>query len=464
MDNTKGSEMDTSPAKVAQKTNGKGKCLLFVLFGLCLLVLVSCICTSGVYLASRGENGDDNEIENQKQENDSDNNDFENDLGGSSYVPSTEVDFDYDYQYKSVPSGVEAYDRPQLELLLDAVTLAESKGWNGENDGSLNFSYKDFDESRLEDYAKRFKNYQSSEKGIQSDRRDLYYGSQAKSDIEKVIWDAREEYLKFLGAQGIADKYIKEIDEYVFTTSDENVEYVIDKGGSLVDGYNRTDYTRRQMKIDGTDVNKVMNDLVTAEVFGPIPSGSAKEAKIREYRDASVRMVIYHEMTHILQQAYVNLHITSEQKATGSRQLWKDATKTLIDIDKSLYWEWFDNRIISEESQAEGIMMLVMYDHYDMSEDQQTKLWNQWIGRENNNAELVHKIGVVFHKNFPSYLKVHIQSFGDKVYEEAFDGYKGDKSEVEAMLGYSDRLAAYWGYFNPVTEEQAELIWDALKD
>ncbi|EKE00127.1 MAG: hypothetical protein ACD_22C00089G0009 [uncultured bacterium] len=362
--------------------------------------------------------------------------------------------FDYNYKTRTTPTGVTPYNRPYLKIIKDAVDLVSKTDWNGRSGTSFGLSYTDFDQQAIAKYVEEFKEFKKLGE-IPEDKKYLFDNTTADVEINKEIQKARSEFLEYLKKNGVAQKYITEIDTYVLPTG--RLKYVAGTGRSKAGPYGG-DYSQVSIELQASDTYKSMNQLVSSNVFGT--------ADPKKYRDGALRLIVYHEMTHVLQQAYINLHVTPEEKAKGDQNMWENATKTLLAADTEYYWSWVYNNRLSEESQANGLMLHAFGDTYGLNSSQKQIIWNAWVGKDALNANTLFEIGKIFHQKYPTYLQMSFLDFGYKVYKEAFANYPNveDRELIKSMLNYTIEIPKYVGYFNPMEDYKLPTFWGLLED
>src|SRR5512143_441115 len=76
------------------------------------------------------------------------------------------------------------------------------------------------------------------------------------------------------------------------------------------------------------------------DLLGEAPSeAAARLAYQRQLRDLALRQLVYHEMTHVLQRAYIHVHTPAKEHQAKSADVYADKTLDK-DVDTQYHWQW----------------------------------------------------------------------------------------------------------------------------
>ena len=224
----------------------------------------------------------------------------------------------------------------ELDLMLDALRLLDAKKWNGSIDQPLPLSESEFDPAKLRAYIADADADQVV-MTMPPDIEPVYLSTDSVQEIRAVLFSAHSEYIDFLKHQGVPQKYIDEMLNVLPADATRIVYHPINKADvppSAVDGLstsadNPKDYSRYQLDVYTVDLYNIATDLEPSLILDAVPtSAEAKQQRLKQWRDMAIRKLVYHEMTHVLQRAYINLHVSDANYRTSeSAYLW--ATQSL---------------------------------------------------------------------------------------------------------------------------------------
>ncbi len=364
----------------------------------------------------------------------------------------------------------------ELNLMRDAAQALIHTSWDGDKDTPLPITTQDLDQAKLAAYIA------NETDGLQKltippDLEALYISPEAAQEIQALVLQAHGEYVAYLQDKGVLSQYIDEIIHNVLPADPQRIVYhprndpeapPTATEGLVVDSNMNKDYARLQMNVYPVDIYNRVRLLADAQILGVEPSTeTARLAYHKHLRDMAARQLIYHEMTHVLQHAYINLHVSAEERARKSA--WSYATKTLIDVDTQYHWAWggreafasSNNRHISDESQAEGVSFEIFCALYDMSPKQSTAVWDHFFGRLDDARQVLNEIRDLFDTHYPTFSP---DEFGDPL-AAALKSYP-DSSERYVLQKLAWRLSAlpsYIGYINPTQPQDLEKLWTVLR-
>ncbi len=352
-----------------------------------------------------------------------------------------------------------------LEFLLKTLDLAEGKNWVGTKESALPLTLAEYSQSDLNAWVNTSKE-KDDNLLIPDDISSVYLGSSAISEITDEVFKARDEYITFLKAKGVNQKYIDEIERYTFPNSKERFTYVAknDPNAGLT-GVSSFNGSSREAKYELQAVDLYLPSLILKKslIVGDEPSDiSLVVPYYIKLRNMALRMTTYHELTHILQRA-VNY--------TNTADGFKYPTVYIQSVKTSPEFNWggdavkdIYNRSIAEESQADGIAFVALTSLYDMSNVQKEQVWDHFFGRLENGAKQYETFMNKMEKDFPKY---NAWDFPQKILDDVV--YKDNIASSEpgkTLVKLCDAVdvAAYGGYLNPMTPDKSELLWTFLKD
>ena len=352
-----------------------------------------------------------------------------------------------------------------LEFVNATLDLAQGKNWGGTKESKIPLSISDYSQSDLNGWVNTSKE-KDDNLLIPDDISSVYLGNTAITEIIEEVFKAREEYISFLKAKGVNQKYIDEIENYTFPNSKERFTYFAkndpNAGLTGVSSYNGND---REAKYELQAVDIYLPSLLLKKslIVGDEPNDiSLVVPYYIKLRNMALRMTTYHELTHVLQRA-VNY--------TNTADGFKYPTIYIQSVKTSPEYNWggdpvkdIYNRSIAEEAQADGIAFVALTSLYDMSNVQKEQVWDHFFGRLENGAKQYETFMSKMEKDFPKYNQ---WDFPQKILEDVI--YKDNASVTEpgkTLVKLCDAIdvAAYGGYLNPMTPDKAELLWTFLKD
>ncbi len=363
----------------------------------------------------------------------------------------------------------------EVELALDAMRLLVATNWDGDNDTPLPITVDEFDQAKLEAYiADEAADAQLL--AIPPELELLYLTPEAVEEMSQLIIQSRSEYLAYLKAKGGLQQYVDEIDN-VMPADPQRMLYHPDGDPDapptatealLLEGGDSKDYSRLQMNVYPVDIFNRVDMLQRSGILGPEPTDEAARLDYqRQLRDMATRQLIYHEMTHVVQQAYVNLHVPKEELTRKSS--WIDATKILANVDTRYHWLWgggafmdMNNRHVSDESQGEGISFEIFAAIYDMGPTQRDAVWDYFFGRLEGAQQSLDEIRALVEEHYPEF---SLDEFGDPL-GTVLEDYP-DRQGRNILTRLTFKFAGfptYVGYFNPMLPQDTEKFWEALRN
>ena len=359
---------------------------------------------------------------------------------------------------------------PDVLLYNAALKILVNKNWNG-NVNSIPLNYTDFDSRTLNTVlqlvAERRQRLQ-----IPVELNDLYEAPQSQQNIVENIYAARQEYLNYLRQKGVAQAYLNELENYTVKEQADRLVYVYEDDpnpptslGPFINSQNQSNFREQVLTINSLFLYNNTAPIEDSRILGPMPTEiNARREYHRRAINMALRMSVYHEMTHGLQRAVVSYHAPADRKT--DKVAHNHASKTLIPVSSNLFWKWpgltinqtINDRIISQESQADGIMFDVLFDNYNFSNTQQQAYLDHYLYNLDQSKAQLSEINTLFDRNFPEVDKQGLGTYLD----DAFDNYPNntDKTTLRRQMRNSDFLPNHWGYLNPMMNTEA--FWRAV--
>lgn len=362
----------------------------------------------------------------------------------------------------------------EMYLLEEIVDIISAKNWTYQEDGKFPISSSDLSKITFNDFEADEQD-RTNNLTIPNDKEDMYLSDQAVNEIEGLILTARAEYIEFLKSKGVAQKYIDEINNNAFPASKSRFTYhpVNDPDAppsateALIGADGRKDdYSKLQMDIYPVDI---YNNSGIFEESGILGSESQSESRQLQLRDMGLRYLIYHEMGHVLQKAFDTVNTEDENKTTKSS--WIYAERSLHTITDKYAVNWSDltstndinNRVINNESQADGVAFQAMVNNYNMSEIQSRLAWEHLYGRLETARDQWDKAMQYFQNKQPN---MDIDNVSSTIFDSLEQYYAPGTEEIIMLLKLTrrlDNLPAYGGYFHPMLPQDSQEFWDYLE-
>ena len=169
-----------------------------------------------------------------------------------------------------------------LEFLLNTLDLAEGKNWAGTKESALPLTLAEYSQSDLNGWVNTSKE-KDDNLLIPDDISSVYLGSSAVSEITDEVFKARDEYITFLKAKGVNQKYIDEIERYTFPNSKERFTYVAknDPNAGLT-GVSSFNGSNREAKYELQAVDLYLPSLILKKslIVGDEPSDISLETEL----------------------------------------------------------------------------------------------------------------------------------------------------------------------------------------
>lgn len=371
------------------------------------------------------------------------------------------------------PSHAERLVISEVYLMREALLLLVQKGWDGNRDGPLPLKVTEFDQEALRAYIAD-EAHDDQALTVPAGLEPLYISPEAAAEVSALLLQARSEYVDYLTGKGALPLYVDEINQHVLPPDPQRlVYYPLNDPDSpptaveplTVGGEN--DFGQLVVHVYPVDVFNAASSLRKASILGEEPTSAAERlAYHRRLRDIALRFLLYHEMTHAVQRAYINVHTPEEYRS--DKAAWVYASQTLVSVDTQYHWRWGDhfadmnNRHVSDESQAEGISFEVMVAVYNMSPQQQAAAWDHFFGRLDDSRAVLDQARGLFDRHFPDYAPDEFGSLLRPVLEDYpnFDGRYALMDIASRLSG----LPACIGYLNPMLPQDTGKFWAALRE
>jgi hypothetical protein len=377
------------------------------------------------------------------------------------------------YEEDIPPTRAERIVISEVYLLREALQLLVQKGWDGNPDGPLPLAVTDFDQERLQAYIAD-EAHDDLALTVPADLEVLYTAPEAAAEISALLLPVRSEFVDYLAGKGVLPLYLDEIDQHVLPPEPGRLIYdpINDpnapstSAGPLQVG-GEDDFSQLVIHVYPADIYNAAESLRQSKILGEEPASAAERlAYNRRLRDIALRFLLYHEMTHVLQRAYIDVHTPAEYRT--DKAAWLYAAQTLINVDTQYHWLWgghfadMNNRHVSDESQAEGLSYAVLVARYTMSPQQQAAAWDHFFGRLEDSRAVLDEARALFDRHFPDYAP---DEFGSLL-APVMEGYP-DLNGRYALMDVAWRLSslpAYVGYMNPLLPQDTDRLWAALRE
>lgn len=358
----------------------------------------------------------------------------------------------------------------ELNITLEILNIVKNKNWSGNPSDKMPVTDEELSGIDIKKYIEGERTKKTN-LTIPQNLEYLYLADDSKQEIEKVIFDARNEFIEYLKFKGVNEKYISEINDYVLPGDKSRIKYfpVNDPKAPPTAAIDMEDTPRKvRLEFYAVDFYNGFTSAMESGITGKEPENpDDKQKYLKTIRDIGVRYSVYHEMTHVLQKAYVikNTREDIDEKKKGS--FWY-AEKTLADIDNRYFWMWGENEIfrrdnnyvLSQESQAEGVSFEVLVEVYDLSLAQRKATWEHFAEKFHTARTKLYDIKTILESKYPA-----LQP--DEISEPVNDIlYKSNQQDIGIIIERVNKLTnlpSYAGYLNPLLPQDAHKLWDALK-
>lgn len=357
-------------------------------------------------------------------------------------------------------------------LFLDALYKEiEKSDWNGE--GGLPVKLSDISKSlynEMLDYeSKRLERLT-----VPKDYEEYYLSKGEANYLQDLLMKSRDEYLDFLEQKGVNQKYIKEFDTNGLPADEKRLKYRADidpnapASGMSTWAFGK-DSSQRAGNFYALDVYNYARQIENSGVQGPKPTKKSDlENYIKTSRDMGLRMLAFHEFTHVLQTAYGTVNADESDKGKVNVALYLETPLNII--DKKYFLEWgnessnaIKNNQSSEERQANGISFLAMAEVYDLSEQQSEILWEHRFGRLSNAAKIFNTILPALNENYPKLRLVELDILLNQAILEDNNLTEEQKDLLNTIRSRFSIFGSDNGYYNTMAPTDAGKFWDMLK-
>jgi len=361
----------------------------------------------------------------------------------------------------------------EVELVVESLKLLQQRNWNGSNrDEKLQAS--DFPQSTWD----RWKATQEQRRAgltIPDSVLDLYTSPQAQTEIKAEAMKIRQEYLDFIKARGVNQRYIDEINQRVLPTDSSrylfHFENNLESAPTSVEGISvgrDKDFMKLQMHLSVIDFNNGARVFRESGILGtPQETPHSDQALEKQLRALGMRWYIYHEMTHVLQRAYINIH--ADPKYANSLEPYDDPRKTTMIAADTYFWKWgqkdpwdaaAQNYDIASESQAEGISFEALTTGYDLSVAQKNAAWEHMFGRLKTVQGQLNQARSTFESKYPDYFPHDFDNYLSNTLEPGAGANADLVFSLTLRLGI---MSSYVGYSNPMLPQDTGKFWAIFK-
>jgi hypothetical protein len=182
-------------------------------------------------------------------------------------------------------------------------------------------------------------------------------------------------------------------------------------------------------------------------------------------RGMGLRLYIYHEMTHVLQRAYMNIQAREAGEDTNFI-IPQDTDLTTMYADDTKYmWKWgrkdpkdatIPNFDVASESQAEGVAFDALMYRYHMSTEQREVVWEHLHGRLDESRATLLQIQDIFENDYPRFSPgLYWRLLSNTVPEDLNENDADFFSKMIKRI----MLAPYIGYHHPMKRDDLSKFW-----
>jgi hypothetical protein len=273
--------------------------------------------------------------------------------------------------------------RPEIDLLLNTLKIIRTTG-------KRQLQVSDYPPGFFGELKRKADEYDSNYI-LSEEIKPLFKGETAYNETKEIVYTARKEYLDILGQLGADPLLISEIRDVVFPADDDHLwvsntddlysEYsFVRTSGSKVN--ENPAYAESYMRFEVGSAWQWSKLMQESGILGAEPKDATeKYAYWRKLREYGARIIFFHEMTHVLQQAYINLKVKkygdlySDQPKTEGTMFGLTDSSELMDTIKTPFTE-SDNLTITKESQAMMMQQLLITKHFNLNQDQSRRVWD----------------------------------------------------------------------------------------
>lgn len=365
-------------------------------------------------------------------------------------------------------------------LLRNGLIALRDIGWNGDSEVP-NLKLADYGLTISQ--ANEMLAYEEAilaKRDIPSDLEQVFESAQGKRLIETTIDNAIDEFLFYLKIRGVDQNYIDEINNHTLVDRDSRVRYFpLDdqnkKGTSTrpYQGGSSVDASTLEMDITAAYIYVETSVIMNSQVLGSIPSD--QNTYLDYYQDAmemATRYIVYHEMAHVLQIAYMNVHTDSQDLGLPSNHI--RAKQSLMDLDTDSSWLWSrynyigingrnnNDSVRSRERQAEGMTFEILTNVYRMSPAQRDSLWSACYGRLEGSYQVLLEVKDLLESNWPEMYNKN--TFPKELSNKSFDDISDvqDRLDLRDLLSRASNMQAHAGYMDPMTPDEIDSLWQKL--
>ncbi len=432
--------------------------ILFLLICVCVSIILGGLAIYTMSRASTNPNDTDQTISDQNNSNGGNSN-----QGGSGPEPITGGN-------TSLTKAPQIY-APEILFLDELYKQLQKTSWDGE--GALPVKLSSLDQNL---YAEML-DYESKriERLTVPDSYHKFYLDRAEVNyLQDLLVKARSEYLDFLKQKGVNQKYIDEFDRNALPNADRRLRYRDDIDPNAPSSGVFTwplgkDSSQRAGDFYASDIYNYARQIENSGVLGPKPQGGVElETYLKSARDMGLRMLAFHEFTHVLQVAYGTVNAAPADKGKPNVALLLD--KPLSVIDQKYFLEWgstgtnaIKNNQASVERQANGVSFLAMVDIYKLNSQQADILWEHRFGRLTTAAGIFNRVLPGLNKNYPKLRLDELDVLLNQAIVEDTALTAEQKELLNIIRARFSNFGADNGYYNTMMPADAGQFWDMLK-
>ncbi len=378
-----------------------------------------------------------------------------------------------------VSSSPYIVERPELIVGSEILFILDKQMWDGKSD--IKVTCEDVSSNIYNQALQAQKKSESRINSITKELESIFSDTSAIEHNNKELFEIYDEFIDYLRYKGVNERYIKEFTNVTLPKDKEHLRYY---------GYRSNKFAYSDFAIDGKSRHKLYNqmyvniydsgvyaytqELIESGIFG---FNNREDMTMQDWeilKNFALRMVTWHELTHVLQTSYV--FVNNQDLDNTSSDFWQTVDDKLSESAKIYFWDWgfvgvFGaedfNRIIGQESTAQGLSFKMLVDMYYLSEKQALALWNHSFGGAimNKVYKDTEQFKMSFANNWP---KTEPGLLGEKLYKSFKNCKDTDKKEfltkyVAERLSNQRGIAQAVGYSHVLTPNQMAIFWDKLK-
>jgi hypothetical protein len=310
------------------------------------------------------------------------------------------------------------------------------------------------------------------EKRIPESQLEFFIGSAAVQEVNALIKQARLDYLTYVLKKSGAKKYIEEINSTILPDDGTRLRYLFEATDSakpsnthLYEYADRGNYAPLQMDIYPSTIYQYAMQFQQAQLLGNQP--------FTIYRDMAIRYIVFHEMTHVLQQAVDVVNAPLMDKT--ALMPWASSNRRILNIDTRYYPDWgstidlltrnINNVTVAKESQAEGVSLVVLGDMYHLSSKQCQSLWDHHVTSLQEGKQALDEAFLMLNTYDPS---LNMESVVHELRKKLqVKQSLSEPSSYAMAMRFVSRLegfiSAHQGYLHPMSSNEVKLFFEYIR-